>query len=123
LEALTITLGGIRDLTPLVTIPNLRALELWGVRLLDTDDFAAIGDCVMLGGLSIGALPHIRDLSALARGPAETLRFLMLDGVKGLKTLRHLADCTRLEEVFLVDSRPADRQLDAPGTLAQPKVL
>jgi internalin A len=107
LEGVTITLGGIRDLTPLATIPNLRALFLWGIRLLDTDDFAAIGNCANLGGLSIGALPHVRDLAALARGPADTLRFLMLDGMKGLATLRHLGDCKRLKELFMVD--PAQR--------------
>ena len=33
--------------------------------------------------------------------------------MKGLETLRHLTNCQRLEEAFLVDSRPADRGLDA----------
>jgi len=113
LEVVSVTLGGIRDLRPLATIPNLRALDLWGIRLLDSDDFAAIGDCQALGGLSLAALHHIRDLSALARGPAETLRFLGLSNMKGMETLRHLADCKQLEDVSLGEARPADRRLDA----------
>lgn len=122
LEGVTVTLGGIRDLTPLATIPNLRALDLWGIRLLDTDDFDAIGDCHKLGGLSLGALGHIRNLAALARGPAKTLRFLMLENMKGLETLSHLAECKRLEEVFWTDVRPSDGQLDIVAALPPDRV-
>jgi hypothetical protein len=112
IQALTVVLGGIRDLAPLREIPKLRGLSLWGVRKLDTGDVEPIADCSNLVVVSVGALRNVRDLAPLAGSPRQTLRYLQLDGMRGLETLCHLAGCERLEQIHLVDSRPADRRLD-----------
>jgi hypothetical protein len=112
LEVFVMDLGGIRDLTPLPGVSRLRALGLWGVRKLDTVDLAQIGGCTGLVALSLGALRNVGELRALEDGPRNTLRFLELDGMKGLATLREVGMCERLEQIQLVDSRPTDRRLD-----------
>jgi hypothetical protein len=104
--------GGIRDLSPLAELPALRALQIYRVRKLDTDDLEPLGDCSGLQVVSLGALRNVESLRALARGPAETLRLLILERLTGLTTLADLAACTRLEELGLYESRPADQRLD-----------
>jgi hypothetical protein len=112
LEVVSINFGGIRELSPLATIPRLRGLELYQVRGLDTDDLGPIGECRSLEALSLGALRNVARLQALAHKPRETLRFLTLERLTGLSTLEDLTACRRLEEVGLYDARPADRRLD-----------
>ena len=97
---------------PSRTLPNLRALELYQVRRLDTGDLDSLGDCASLEVVSLGALRNVESLQALARRPAETLRLLTLERLTGLATLADLEACTQLEELGLYESRPADRRLD-----------
>jgi hypothetical protein len=104
--------GGIRDLSPLSDVPNLRALQLYQVRKLDTGDLELLGECAALEVVSLGALRNVESLRALARRPAETLRLLTLERLTGLATLADLKACTRLEELGLYESRPADKRLD-----------
>jgi hypothetical protein len=112
LELLNMDFGGIRDLTPLSSIPRLQALGLYQVRRFDTDDFDAIGACTSLTGISLGALRNVTNLAALAKGPRNTLRFLTIEHMLGLETLRHLGECEALEQVYLDESKPRDGRLD-----------
>jgi hypothetical protein len=113
LEVVAIDFGGIRDLTPLGDLPALRAMELYQIRKLDTDDLDAIGDCRSLVALSLGALRNVTRLAALTRGPRDTLRYLTLEQMGGLETLEDLGLCTALEQIHLVESKPKDGRLDA----------
>jgi hypothetical protein len=112
LEVVAIDFGGIRDLTPLGDLPALRALELYQIRKLDTDDFDAIGECSSLVALSLGALRNVTRLSALTRGSRNTLRYMTLEQMGGLETLEDLSACTALEQLNLVESKPKDGRLD-----------
>lgn len=112
IEVFSMDFGGIRDVSPLADMPNLRALELYQVRTLDTGDLDSLGECAALEVVSLGALRNVERVRALARRPAETLRLLTLERLTGLATLADLRACTRLEELGLYESRPADRRLD-----------
>jgi hypothetical protein len=112
LEIFEMDFGGIRDLAPLAELPALKALQLYQVRKLDTGDLDALGECRSLVVVSLGALRNVHSLRALARGPAETLRLLLLERLSGLATLADLGSCTRLEQLGLHETRPADRRLD-----------
>jgi hypothetical protein len=108
LELLTISFGGIRDLTPLPRIPRLRGLELYQVRQLDTADLEPLRRCERLEALSLGALRNVEHLDATPDG----VRLLVLERLLGLATLRHLGRLRRLEQLFMTEARPADRRLD-----------
>ena len=112
LEVLTMDFGGIRDLSCLKDIPRLRGLGLYQVRKLDTGDLDAVGDCAELEAVSLGALRNVASLRAFAQGPRSTLRLLTLERLPALATLADLANCKRLEQLGLYDSRPADGRLD-----------
>jgi hypothetical protein len=112
IEIFEMDFGGIRDLSPLAAVPNLRALQLYQVRKLDTDNLDPVGECNALEVVSFGALRNVKSLRALAHGPAKTLRLLTLERLTGLETLDDLAACSQLEELGLYESRPADRRLD-----------
>jgi hypothetical protein len=112
IEVFSMDFGGIRDLSPLADLPNLRALQLYQVRKLDTGDLNSLGDCAALEVVSLGALRNVESLRALARRPAERLRLLTLERLTGLATLAGLEACTQMEELGLYESRPADRRLD-----------
>lgn len=112
LEVLEIDFGGIRDLTPLALVRGLRALQLHQVRKLETEDLAALGECQSLVAVALGALRNVENLAALAQGPRNTLRYLTLERMTGLATLADLGECDALEQIYLVESRPADGRLD-----------
>jgi len=112
LQVFEMDFGGIRDLSPLSDLPSLRGLELHQIRKLDADDLHPIGECGGLAVVSLGALRNVDNLRFLARRPAATLRLLLLERLTGLATLADLAACTRLEQLGLYDTRPADRRLD-----------
>lgn len=112
LEVVEMDFGGIRDLRPLARVPGLRGLQLYQVRKLDTDELAALGECRSLLALALGALRNVENLSALAQGPRKTLRYLTLERMTGLTTLADLGECEALEQIYLVESKPADGRLD-----------
>ena len=112
LQVVAMDFGGIRDLTPLAEIPRLRAVELYQVRKLDTDDLAALGELKSLIALSLGALRNVAHFAALTRGPRNTLRYLTIERMLGLQTLAHLAGLDALEQLYLVEAKPRDGRLD-----------
>ncbi len=112
IEIFEMDFGGIRDLSALADLPRLRALQLYQVRKLDTDDLDPLGECRSLEVVSLGALRNVESLRALARRPAATLRLLTLERLTRLATLADLKACRQLEELGLYESRPSDRRLD-----------
>jgi hypothetical protein len=112
LQVVEIDFGGIRDLAPLAEIPGLRGVQLYQIRLLDTDDLGPLGECRSLVAVSLGALRNVERLSALAQGPRQTMRYLTLERMTGLSTLADLGECEALEQLYLVESKPADGRLD-----------
>lgn len=112
IEVVALHFGGIRDLTPLASLPALRGVELYQVRKLDTDDLDALGECKSLVAVSLGALRNVAHFAALTRGPRNTLRYLTIERMLGLQTLAHLAECETLEQVYLVEAKPKDGRLD-----------
>jgi hypothetical protein len=109
---LEINFGTNRDLSALPEIPRLRALELYQVQRLDDGDLSVLGACRSLVVLSLGALRNVERLAFLRAAPAKTLRYLMLERLRGLSTLADVGDCTSLEQVYLVESKPQDGRLD-----------
>ena len=120
LEVLEVNFGTNRDLAALAEIPRLRALELYQIQRLDENDLAPLADCASLVVLSLGALRNVRHLGCLRGGPSKTLRYLMLEKLQGLQTLADVAACEALEQVHMIESKPADGRLDL---LAQAKSL
>jgi hypothetical protein len=113
LEVFAMDFGGIRDIKVLATLPSLKAVDLFQVRLFDSADLEALGDCHHLVALSLGALRNVDSLAALTRGPSDSLRFLTLESMRGLATLGDLAECRALEQLGLFgDCRPHDGRLD-----------
>ncbi|MDX6451903.1 MAG: hypothetical protein QOH16_1952 [Gaiellaceae bacterium] len=112
IEVLSMSFGGVRDLSPLADLPRLRGFELYQVRNLDTGDLDALGTCCALEAVSLGALRNVGSLRAFGQGPSSTLRFLTLERLTGLATLADLASCQRLEQLGLYESRPTDKRLD-----------
>ena len=112
LEVFAMSFGGVRNLTPLAEIPKLRGLQLYQVRKLDTHDLDGLAGCERLEAVSLGALRNVGSLHGLARGAREALRFLTLERLTGLATLEDLAQCVRLEQLGLYETRSADRRLD-----------
>jgi hypothetical protein len=111
LETLQIRFGAVRDLSPLATMPSLRGVDLYGISMLLDEHIALLGDLKSLEGLNLERLPRIERLDALALGPASTLRFLHLTGLKRLTTFRPLQQLQKLEELFTRESKPADGEI------------
>lgn len=110
LESVTVEFGSAHDLSALGTVPGLKALGLYQIQRLDDAALEFIASTPVIA-LSLGALPHVTTLRALTGRPRDTLRFLILEGLSGLGTLEPLAACRALEQVFLIESRPKDRNL------------
>lgn len=106
LESFSMDFGGIRDLAPLVTIPNLRSLELYQVRSLTSEDLSPLA-AASLEAISLGALRHVTDLGPVAN---SRLRYLILEGVRAA-SFTTLSSATSLTELACFDARPHDRRL------------
>jgi hypothetical protein len=112
LEILSMNFGNVPELGALTDLPGLRALEMFSVRKLTTEGFDPVGECA-LEVVSLEGFHHIDSLRAFA-GPRirSTLRFLTLTNMTKLSTLADLVRCEQLEQLSLIDARPADRRLD-----------
>jgi hypothetical protein len=99
LRALEIKLGGTTDLRLLPRIGKLRYLELW--RIQGLSDVSAIGDMSDLQCLFLQTLKHVESLPDL--GKATALRRVRLQTMKGIHDLRPLASAPALEELVLDD--------------------
>jgi hypothetical protein len=112
LEVLELNFGSNRDLSALADMPRLRALELYQIQRLDENDLSVLGDCASLVVLSLGALRNVRHLAFLRREPSQTLRYLIMERMRGLRTLADVGECEALEQVYLAESKPEDGRLD-----------
>jgi hypothetical protein len=99
LLALDLKLGGTRDLGLLPRVGKLRYLELWMVKGLT--DISAIGHLPNLRYLFLQALRRVEALPDLRQ--ALDLRRVHLETMKGIRDLGPLATAPALEELLLVD--------------------
>jgi hypothetical protein len=112
LTYLDVSSGSHRNLSVLATLPALRGVALYRIAGLDGDDLRPLGDCRSLRALSLGALKHVTHLDALAGEVRHSLRAVLLERLPNIDTLAGLADCERLEQLGLYESRPKDRSVE-----------
>lgn len=99
LRALDLKLGGTRDLGLLPEVGRLEYLELWMVKKLT--DLSMIDRLASLRYLFLQALAGVVDLPSLA--PNAQLRRVHLQTMKGLRDLRAIADAPALEALIVID--------------------
>lgn len=99
LESLEIKLGGIKDLSLLPKVGQIKYLELWLIRGLT--DISTISDLESLQYLFLQALKHITCLPDMKR--LSRLRRLHLETMKGINDLTPLVFASALEELMVVD--------------------
>ena len=97
--SLDIILGGIRDFTAIEGMENIKYLELWQIRGLES--IAVISSLEGLQSLFLQSLPQVRALPSLAK--LKKLRRISLHNMKGLIDLSALGQATALEEFILTD--------------------
>jgi hypothetical protein len=107
LELLSLSFGRIRDFTPLTGLPALRGLAIWQTRGMTTEDLSAFAELQSLEALDLGAMPAIASLAPLRGRPASTLRYLLLEGMSGLRDYADIADLHALEEIGVWGKGPA----------------
>jgi hypothetical protein len=102
LRALDLKLGGTRDLTLLPQIGHLEYVELWMIRGMD--DLAPLADVTSLQSVHLQALKQVTslppDLSRLTR-----LDTVYIETLKGLTDLAPLLTAPALRRVALVDMK------------------
>jgi hypothetical protein len=102
LRALDLKLGGTRDLTLLPQIGHLEYVELWMIRGMD--DLAPLADVTSLQSVHLQALKQVTslppDLSRLTR-----LDTVYIETMKGLTDLAPLLTAPALRRVALVDMK------------------
>lgn len=99
LWTLEIKLGGIRDCTAIEGMGNIKYLELWQIRGLESIE--VISSLEGLQNLFLQSLPQVRSLPSLER--LKKLRRISLHNMKGLVDLSALEQATALEEFILTD--------------------
>lgn len=100
LRSLDLKLGGLRDLTLLPDVGELRYLALWMIRGLT--DITSISALPHLQKLHLQSLQQVRTLPDLSRCVALT--HVHLETMKGLTELESLGTAPNLEELWLVDA-------------------
>jgi hypothetical protein len=109
LEQVSVSFGGLRDLSPLPTMARLRDLSLHQIRGLTSEDLRPIGNCAHMDALSLGNLNRVETLGVLR---SAQVRFLGLEGMT-IDSLEVLANLPRLESIVLVNTLVADRSIMA----------
>ncbi len=94
LWSVDIKLGGIKQFEELISLSNLKYLELWQIR--DLSDLSFISKLKSLEYLFIQSLPKVSELPVLS--DLKNLRKVYLENMKGLKALESLRHAPRLEE-------------------------
>lgn len=112
LRALDLKLGGTRDLGALPSVGALEYLELWMVRGLA--DLGPVANLPHLRYLYLQSLRQVTALPSLTR--AERLDRVWLENLKGLRDLTPLLTAPALTDLALVDMRHL--QPDDVGVLA-----
>jgi hypothetical protein len=98
LRSIDIKLGGIRDLAALTSVSALKYLEIWQVRGLG--DLSVIADLETLQYLFLQDLPRVLTLPSLKK--CRLLRRVVLQNLRGLRSLAPLASAPALEEFKLM---------------------
>lgn len=101
LWSLDIKLGGLRDLSALDGLNQIKYLELWQVRGLC--DINVISTMRGLQHLFLQSLPNVTELPDLSK--LKALRRIHLQNMKGLKQLKAIATAPALETFYHFDAR------------------
>lgn len=96
LWSLDIKLGGLRDLSALDGLNQIKYLELWQVRGLC--DINVISTMLGLQHLFLQSLPHVTELPDLSK--LKSLRCIHLQNMKGLRQLKSIATAPALEAFY-----------------------
>lgn len=96
---LKIKLGGLKDLSPLGQVGQIRYLELWLIR--GPEDISPIGDMTTLQHLFLQSLKHVQQLPNLER--LTQLRRVDLEDMKGIADLSPLLGAKSLEYLTCVN--------------------
>jgi hypothetical protein len=99
LRALTLKLGGTKNLTALRGLPDLRYLEVWMVRGLA--DLSVLADMKSLTHLFLQSLTQVKELPSLSQ--LKSLRWVTVEALKNLTDLNGIAQAPNLEELSLWD--------------------
>lgn len=97
--SLDIKLGGIRDLSAIRGMANIKYLELWQVKGLS--DVSVIGELPGLQNLFLQSLPNVHALPSLSL--LYSLRRIEFMNMKGLRDLTPLEFAPALEEFAMVE--------------------
>lgn len=98
LWSIDIKLGGIKNFSALIKLPNLKYLELWQINKLS--DISFISELKSLQNLFIQSLRNIEALPSFDKN--QSLRRIYLENLKGLKDLTSLKTAPALEEFIYV---------------------
>jgi hypothetical protein len=120
LELLSLSFGRVRDFAPLANLPSLRGVAIWQSRGMTAKGLAGIGELPALEALDLGAMRTVETLNFIGGRAAESLRYLLLEGMAGLHDWDAVAGLTALEELGVWGKAPVD--LDIGPLLAAPNL-
>jgi hypothetical protein len=110
LRSVDVRLNTLRDLSPLVSCPEMQIISLDQVKGFTTDDLRPLATVKRLSVVSLEGLSHVRSLETLGKDP--TINWLRLSSNRDLETLQPLAAWTHLRVLTLAKSRPGDELLE-----------
>jgi hypothetical protein len=99
LEFLSLSYGKVHDFTPLIGLPALRGLAIWQTRGMTTANLSGLAELPALEALDLGAMRTVDSLAPLRGRPASTLRYLLMEGMAGLRDYADIAELRALEEI------------------------
>lgn len=106
LSALTISLGGTRDVSRLPEIGKLKSIELALIRGLA--DLNSLGSTGTLESIRLHSLKHVTALASLKN--LTKLRRVYLENLRGLADLRAVADAPALRELTVFNMPQLDAE-------------
>jgi hypothetical protein len=106
LWSVDIKLGGIKDFSALVNLPDIKYLELWQINKLA--DISFISELISLQNLYIQSLRNVETLPNFDKN--KKLRRIYLENMKGLKDLKSLRNATALEDFIYVMAQNVNPQ-------------
>jgi len=109
LEMLSVSFGGLRDLGPIASMPELKAVSLHQVRQFRSTDLEPIAHATGLRTLELQHLPRLTSLDLISKHP--TLQHVHLEAMRGIESIAPLGQCPYLEFFVASGSRPGDQLL------------
>jgi hypothetical protein len=98
LEKLSFSFGGTTQFEDLPALDTLVELDLWRTRMLEAEHLEPLNQIPRLTSLSLRELPRIKTLEWLQ---SPTLKKLLLEGMRGLRTYDSLANLPHLDALVI----------------------